>query len=361
MPERHRIGRKEKTVTYSYLPPLFEQLAARLRQALPGIEIAGRQSDYTPGSATLRMRLGHRLYLDLADDGRDWFVAGLSADDTGITPVADRSVDRLGLPLHSDQSLVAEAVVASIWRWVDAVGPGEADAPFVSGRRPAPPAIPAPAAFGVAAPAPYVPRDQAYGPDPSWAPSPEGSGRPLRMRRRGPLVAVVAVVVILMLGLSSVGLIRAVRGAIDSAGGTGTGAGVDSGSGTGGGTGSGTGTAVGELRQGDCFSFGAGTTGGVVVEVERVACTAEHESEIFYETDLTDATFPGVDALATESDDLCYEAFPAFVGVDYEDSVLSYDFLQPTEEGWAAGDREVSCYLYVEGQVVSSSLRGYGG
>nr|BFF16380.1 hypothetical protein GCM10025699_76830 [Microbacterium flavescens] len=129
MPERHRIGREEKTVTYSYLPPLFEQLAARLRQALPGIEIAGRQSDYAPGSATLRMRLGHRLYLDLADDGRDWFVAGLSADDTGITPVADRSVDRLGLPLHSDQSLVAEAVVASIWRWVDAVGPGEADAP----------------------------------------------------------------------------------------------------------------------------------------------------------------------------------------------------------------------------------------
>lgn len=41
--------------------------------------------------------------------------------------------------------------------------------------------------------------------------------------------------------------------------------------------------------------------------------------------------------------------------------MIDYDFLQPTEEGWRAGDRIISCYLYVEGQTLTSSLRGYGG
>jgi hypothetical protein len=346
-------------VTNSYLPPLFDQLAARLRRALPGVEIEGRPSDYLPGGAALRLRLGHRLYLDLADDGRDWFVAGLSADSAGVTPVAERSVERLGLPLHSDQAVVVDAVVASVGRWVEAVGPGEADAPAVVARRPAPPAIPAPSAFGAPTPAPYVPRDQAYGPDGLFQPSPEGSPSPLRRRRR--LVAVVAVVVIIMLGLSSVGLIQAVRGVVDAASSSGVGGGPSgAGGGTGGGGGDGTGTPVDQLRLGDCFSFGGGTTGGVVVEVERVDCATPHDNEVFFESEATEAEFPGEQVLTETSDRLCYDAFPDFVGVDYESSVVEYDFLQPTEEGWRAGDRVVSCYVYVEGRTVSSSLRGSG-
>ena len=345
-------------MTNSYLPPLFEQLAARLRRALPGVEIDGRPSDYLVGGAALRLRLGHRLYLDLADDGRDWFVAGLSADSTGVTPVADRSVERLGLPLHSDQAVVVDAVVASVGRWAEAVGADEADAPAVLARRPAPPAIPAPAAFGAPTPAPYVPRDQAHGPDGYWQPTPEGSPSPLRRRR--PLIAIVAVVVIVMLGLSSVGLIGAVRGFVDAASSTGGGTGADGGSG-GGADGSGSGTPVEELRLGDCFSFGQGTTGGVVVEVERQDCTTPHDNEVFFEDEAPDVEFPGDQALSEAADQLCYDAFPGFVGVEFEESVIGYDFLQPTEEGWSAGDRIISCYLYVDGQTLTSSLRGYGG
>ncbi|KQO84506.1 hypothetical protein ASF17_03175 [Frigoribacterium sp. Leaf263] len=349
-------------MTNSYLPPLFDQLAARLRRALPGVEIDGRPSDYLPGGAALRLRLGHRLYLDLADDGREWFVAGLSADAAGVTPVAERSVERLGLPLHSDQAVVVDAVVASVGRWVEAVGPDEADAPAVLARRPAPPAIPSPSSFGAPTPAPYIPRDQAYGPDGLWQPSPEGSPSPLRRRR--PLVAVAAVVVIIMLGLSSVGLIQAVRGVVEAASSSGLrggSAGPDGGAGDGGAGGSGSGTPVDQLRLGDCFSFGSGTTGGVVVEVERVECTVPHDNEVFFESEAAATEFPGEQALTETSDQLCFEAFPDFVGLDYESSVVEYDFLQPTEEGWRAGDRVISCYVYVEGRLVSSSLRGFGG
>ena len=154
---------KGSSVVNSNLPPAFDRVASLLRHELAEVELAGIVSEY-PGAGeprpALRLRLGHRVWLDLADDGREWFVAGLYADQSGATPPEQRTREALAVPVDAEARVVADAVVASVWRWVDAVGPVEADAPFARSRPAAPPAIPTPAAFvppaAVVPPAPVV-------------------------------------------------------------------------------------------------------------------------------------------------------------------------------------------------------------
>jgi hypothetical protein len=365
-------------------PADLERLAGLLRHDLTGAEVVVLPSPYSaePRGA-VRVRLGHRAFLDLADDGASWFVAGLWSDQGGETPPAERRHEALAVPLQAEAAVVATAVVASVWRWVEAIGPQEADAPFTRTSRSAPPAIPDPAVFGAPAPAPYATAaaPAPHAPYASSAPAapaaPTGawsapSARPPR-RRRGLLIGgLVAAGLLVLAGgaAAAVTLAHSVAEVASASRGTeaGPGDGAD-----GPGRAAPSAPAPGspeeaaemfpsDLVDGDCFGFPPEDDGGegIVGTVELQSCDDEHDYETYALVPAPEQEWPGDDALTVFAEDACTTEFETFVGLPWADSVVDLAYLQPTVDGWADGQRNVLCYAWIEGDTSPGTLGGYG-
>lgn len=355
-------------------PADLERLAGLLRHELTGAEIVVVPSAYSADPrGAVRVRLGHRAFLDLADDGASWFVAGLWADQGGETPPGERRREFLAVPLQAEAPVVATAVVASVWRWVEAIGAQEADAPFTRASRSAPPAIPGPAAFGAPAPAPYAtaaPDPHATAPTPyapyaSTAPGSTWSApsaRPPR-RRKGLLIGGIVAAGLFVLAGGTAAAVAVAHSATELASASTS---PSDGSGT---TGGGPDTSGGvpdtsafDLEVGDCFAFGLGdaTGSGDVEDVDLQSCDDEHDNETYLVFDATESSWPGKEALWDDADKGCYAEFESFVGIPWDDSVADFGYLTPTEQSWSEGDREVLCYAFIDGDTSPGTLEGYG-
>jgi hypothetical protein len=100
------------------------------------------------------------------------------------------------------------------------------------------------------------------------------------------------------------------------------------------------------LSVGDCTNDVA-SAGEEVSTVSVVPCSEPHDNEAYYAEDLPDGDYPGHDALVSQADAICYDAFPAFVGVDYDSSRLDFASYYPTESGWNdLDDREITCLVF---------------
>jgi hypothetical protein len=102
---------------------------------------------------------------------------------------------------------------------------------------------------------------------------------------------------------------------------------------------------------GDTFTLPVGACldnvpGGFISSSNLVDCAVPHTYEVFSSFLLPEGTFPGDDAIATAAQEGCDAAFPSFVGIPFDQSALNYQFVAPTEDTWAGGDREISCLLY---------------
>jgi hypothetical protein len=100
-----------------------------------------------------------------------------------------------------------------------------------------------------------------------------------------------------------------------------------------------------------------------VASVTPVDCAQPHTGEVFLSTVLpqgADAPYPGRDALEAQALSTCQgQAFTDYVGVPYTDSVFFAFVLVPTDGSWAAGDRDVSCFLSdITAGPVTGSQRG---
>ncbi len=102
--------------------------------------------------------------------------------------------------------------------------------------------------------------------------------------------------------------------------------------------------------------------GGVIAAGNVVDCAAPHAFEIFAGFEVADAAaFPGDAAIEEAAFAGCEAAFPSYVGATYNDSTLNYYFVGPTEQTWAAGDREISCLLFDPAtELTTGSLAGSG-
>lgn len=110
---------------------------------------------------------------------------------------------------------------------------------------------------------------------------------------------------------------------------------------------------------GECLALDAG--GGVVSGTDVVPCDDPHDAEAFHRVDLADGSYPGDAAVADRADALCLDEFEAYVGIDYYDSEYWIDWLVPTADGWASGDREVVCLLVSgDGSPLVGSAFGSG-
>ena len=104
-----------------------------------------------------------------------------------------------------------------------------------------------------------------------------------------------------------------------------------------------TGAAI-DLQVGDCFD--APTYVGEVEEVPHHPCNEEHDAEVFYVADYPDQpTFPGEEAFDLYSESNCVPAFNSYTGLEFYSSEYDMGVLYPIEEGWNAGDHEITCYL----------------
>lgn len=89
-----------------------------------------------------------------------------------------------------------------------------------------------------------------------------------------------------------------------------------------------------------------------------VDCETEHYAEIYLETDLEGAEFPGKAAVDEEAMALCQQDFADFVGTEWEESALDFVYWTPNEQSWDAGFKLVSCAVIDPAGPLTGSVQG---
>lgn len=92
-------------------------------------------------------------------------------------------------------------------------------------------------------------------------------------------------------------------------------------------------------------------------DYEEIDCNQTHYGEIYAIGYSSLTTFDN-DALVTEIGDYCYVNFEPYVGLDYNESELYYDYWYPSQETWDSGDRVLVCLVTTVDGVVNEPLAG---
>jgi hypothetical protein len=96
-----------------------------------------------------------------------------------------------------------------------------------------------------------------------------------------------------------------------------------------------------------------------VSSVPDVDCGEPHDNEVFALLQYPGDTFPGVDVMLDEANELCIGDFEAYVGLSYDESELDVYPFVPTEASWDNDDREIVCALYaLDLSKLTGSMRG---
>ncbi|WP_327317622.1 DUF4190 domain-containing protein [Streptomyces sp. NBC_01235] len=114
------------------------------------------------------------------------------------------------------------------------------------------------------------------------------------------------------------------------------------------------------LAKGDCFDVPGETFDEDVYDVDEVACSGEHDAEVFATVPLSGSDFPGDDHVTDVAEDKCYALQDAYAMDTWAltDEVDVY-YLTPTSESWEWGDREITCVFANtdESGTLTGSLR----
>ncbi len=115
-----------------------------------------------------------------------------------------------------------------------------------------------------------------------------------------------------------------------------------------------------EIRLGDCFNDSGSSGLEEISSIAGVPCSEPHDNEVYALVNLTQASFPGEEAIEGLAFDACLAKFESFVGKDYESSQLDIFPIYPTRESWnELDDREVVCALYdLDLKKLAGTMRG---
>lgn len=94
-------------------------------------------------------------------------------------------------------------------------------------------------------------------------------------------------------------------------------------------------------------------------EVKVVPCDQLHYGEVYASGQSQLAEFD-YDAVLAEAEAYCAANYEAYVGIPYAESALYYDYWYPTEQSWAAGDRELTCLVTTLAEDSVGSYQGSG-
>jgi hypothetical protein len=115
-----------------------------------------------------------------------------------------------------------------------------------------------------------------------------------------------------------------------------------------------------EIRVGDCFDDEAFAS-TEISEIPGVPCSEPHDNEVYAAFDMA-GEWPGdtrVEELAHEG---CYARFAAAIGKGYEESVIDFTTIYPSQGSWTQReDREVLCVAYhVDLEKLTGTVIGRG-
>ena len=115
-----------------------------------------------------------------------------------------------------------------------------------------------------------------------------------------------------------------------------------------------------EVRVGDCFDDDAFAS-SEISEIPGLPCSEPHDNEVYATFDIA-GEWPGderVEELAYEG---CFERFAGAIGKSYEDSVIDFTTIFPTQGSWKQrDDREVVCVgFHMESEELTGSIIGSG-
>ena len=113
---------------------------------------------------------------------------------------------------------------------------------------------------------------------------------------------------------------------------------------------SGTSTATKDLKVGDCYNTVSDKAGGnnPVGEVTVVDCAKTHTYEVVAQTTFPDDvdTLPNEGSVKSLGEGFCQgEDFTRYVGIEADESGYQIEYLSPSEDTWARGDRLVTCVV----------------
>lgn len=100
------------------------------------------------------------------------------------------------------------------------------------------------------------------------------------------------------------------------------------------------------MQVGDCFDD-AYIGSDEISHVPGVPCSDPHDNEVYALFDIPADAFPGQEEVDRLADEGCFERFEAAIGTSYEESVLVYTTMTPTQASWAQiSDRQVICVAF---------------
>jgi hypothetical protein len=116
-----------------------------------------------------------------------------------------------------------------------------------------------------------------------------------------------------------------------------------------------------EIRVGDCFNDDAFES-TEITEIRAVPCSEAHDNQVYAAYDLT-GEWPGEDRIVELAYEGCHARFQGAIGKSYEDSLIDYTAIYPSEGSWKQrADREVLCVAYhmeyekLTGTIMASGL-----
>ena len=101
------------------------------------------------------------------------------------------------------------------------------------------------------------------------------------------------------------------------------------------------------VLQAEPFRLNQSPPGTCFSSATPISCSSPHAFEIYHLEDLPEqARFPGYNAVAAASEQICLEAFERYVGRPFEASMFVAIPVQPSEATWdLLGARTVTCHL----------------
>jgi hypothetical protein len=114
-----------------------------------------------------------------------------------------------------------------------------------------------------------------------------------------------------------------------------------------------------DVHPGQCIDFADDSDN--VRDVPRRDCDEPHDGEVFLVSSVGDPDeFPGVSELDRRAEAVCIgDAFEQYVGTAYDDSELNVTYVTPSEDSWAAGDRDVVCVATLpDGDKLTATVEG---
>ena len=116
-----------------------------------------------------------------------------------------------------------------------------------------------------------------------------------------------------------------------------------------------------EVGVGDCFDDGA-FMGDEVRDIPAVPCAEPHDNEVYATFDMPGVEWPGDDVLDQLAMAECYDRFKAAIGKSYEDSLIDFTTMYPSERSWnQGGDREVVCIAFrMDLEKLTETVRNSG-